>query len=650
MNNSTEKSMFPDNMAILTTLFEETSDPLFIRDQTGVFVMANSAYASLMGVKAAELIGKSAQQILPPEMAAYIREQDQEIISAGKTSTFEEEFEIHGVKKKFRIVAGVSRDGQGLIRGTFGIMHDLSGLVQAEARVQKYAEQSETLLRISHILFEVGLEYPAILDTVAKSVSELFSGACGIHLLSDDGRELNLVAFYHPDARKLEALRGMFIPSRSLAEAVAGGWVVPDEEPHLIPVMTEAQIRMWLKPAYWSSVERSALSLIVIPLRTQRGLIGSLSVAIPRATDVKVPDGDVFLKELAHRAAFAIENARLHSAETLRLRELNALYTATRALLITLDLDSLLGQILDAAMSAIPSADRGMLNLIAPNTGKLEIRAMFGYKDPRIQTYTSSKIQGYAAQAVKEKRPLLIHDAQRATDPGEAVESSELNSIKSIIVAPLMINEQVLGALVLNAFKRAAFTENDLRLLVSFAATTSAAIKNAMLHSEVQHLAITDALTNLYNRRGFFELGRREIERARRFGHPLSAVMLDIDHFKIVNDSYGHAIGDQVLEELANRLSKNVREFDILGRYGGEEFVLLLPETDLFTACSVSDRLRLTVMESPMETEIGPITITISLGVVKATADIPNLDSLLKRADKALYTAKQNGRNRVEVL
>ena len=93
-----------------------------------------------------------------------------------------------------------------------------------------------------------------------------------------------------------------------------------------------------------------------------------------------------------------------------------------------------------------------------------------------------------------------------------------------------------------------------------------------------------------------------------------------------------------------------MREFDILGRYGGEEFVLLLPETDLFTACSVSDRLRLTVMESPMETEIGPITITISLGVVKATADIPNLDSLLKRADKALYTAKQNGRNRVEVL
>jgi diguanylate cyclase (GGDEF)-like protein/PAS domain S-box-containing protein len=650
MENSSEKSNFPDDLAVLVTLFRETADALFIRDQSGVFVMVNSAFASLFGVRTAELMGKSAQQVLPPEIARHIREQDRKIISAGKTSTFEEEWAFGGKKMKFQVIGGTSRDDQGLVRGTYGIMHDLTDLSEAEVKVQKYAEQWKTLLRISHILFEVGLEYPAVLDTVAKSISELFDGACVIHLLSDDGRELNLAAVYHPDTSKLEALRTMLILTRSLSDAVAGGWIIPEEDPQMIPVMKESQIRMWLKPEYWSSIERSGLGLIVMPLRTQRGLIGSMSVVVPHSQDARGPNGDVFLKELAHRTAFAIENARLHSAETLRLRELNALYTATRALLITLDLDSLLGQILDAAMSAIPSADRGILNLIAPDTGKLEIRAMFGYKDPRIQTYTSSKIQGYSAQAVKEKRPLLIHDAQRETDHSDAVDSSELNSIKSIIVAPLILNDQVLGALVLNASRRAAFTENDLRLLVSFAATTSAAIKNAMLHSEVQHLAITDSLTNLYNRRGFFELGRREIERARRFGHPLSAVMLDIDHFKVVNDSYGHAIGDQVLEELANRLSKNVREFDILGRYGGEEFALLLPETDLFTACSVSDRLRLIVMDTPMHTEIGPIPITISLGVVKATSDVPNLDSLLKRADKALYAAKQNGRNRVEVL
>jgi len=650
MDNSSRKSNFPDDLAVLITLFKDAPDALFVRGQTGVFVSVNTAFASLLGMSTTELIGKSAQQILPPEIAYYFQELDRKIISSGRASTYEEEWDIHGEHKKFQIVAGISHDDQGLIRATDGIMHDLTDLVESEAKVQKYAEQWKTLLGISHILFEVGLEYPAVLDTVAKSISELFGGACGIHLLSDDGRDLNLAAFYHPEASKLEALRAMLIPTRSLSDAVAGGWVVPEEDPQVIPVLKEAQIRMWLKPEYWSSVERSEMGLIVMPLRTQRGLIGSLSVTVARSQEAKGPNGDVFLKELAHRAAFAIENARLHSAETLRLRELNALYTATRALLITLDLDSLLGQILDAAMSAIPSADRGILNLIAPDTGKLEIRAMFGYKDPRIQTYTSSKIQGYSALAVKEKRPLLIHDAQRETDFSDAIEPSELNSSKSIIVAPLILNDQVLGALVLNASRRAAFTENDLRLLVSFAATTSAAIKNAMLHSEVQHLAITDSLTNLYNRRGFFELGRREIERARRFGHPLSAVMLDIDHFKVVNDSYGHAIGDQVLEELANRLSKNVREFDILGRYGGEEFALLLPETDLFTACSVSDRLRLTVMDTPMHTEIGPIPITISLGVVKATSDVPNLDSLLKRADKALYAAKQNGRNRVEVL
>ncbi len=650
MNNFTEKSKLPDDLAVLMTLFNEASEAFFVCDRSGVFAMVNPAFAALMGMSSDALIGKHAQQLLPNEIDRFIREKNREIFSAVKPFTFEETIEIRGETKKFQITIGVSRDEQGEIRGSFGILQDISLLKQAEGRVQKYVDQSKILLGISHLLFEVGLEYPTVLGTVAKSVSDLFGGACAVHLLSDDGRQLDLAAFYHPDASKAEAFRSMLIQSRSLSEAVTAGWIVPDEEPHMISKLTEAQIRMWLKPAYWSSVERSKVGMIVMPLRTQRGLIGSLSVVIPNSEDPELSDGNVFLKELAHRVAFAIENARLHSAEALRLRELNALYTATRALLITLDLDSLLGQILDAVMSAIPSADRGILNLIAPNTGKLEVRAMFGYKDPRIQTYTSSKIQGYTAQAVKAKKPLLIHDAHMVTGQTDSTEPSEMSSIKSIIIAPLMLDDQVLGALVLNAFRRAAFTENDLRLLVSFAATTSAAIKNAMLHREVQHLAITDALTNLYNRRGFFELGRREIDRARRFGHPLSAVMLDIDHFKVVNDSYGHAIGDQVLTELANRLSKNVREFDILGRYGGEEFALLLPETDLFTACSVSDRLRLAVLETPMSTEIGPIPITISLGVVKATSDVPNLDSLLKRADKALYVAKQSGRNRVEVF
>ena len=125
--------------------------------------------------------------------------------------------------------------------------------------------------------------------------------------------------------------------------------------------------------------------------------------------------------------------------------------------------------------------------------------------------------------------------------------------------------------------------------------------------------------------------------------------MMDLDQLKSVNDTYGHAVGDQVLRTLADRLSQHVREFDILCRYGGDEFALLLPETDLFMASSVAERLRASISDEPINTDGGPVPITISLGVTKATPNTSNLEELLKSADRALYAAKQGGRNRLEI-
>ena len=125
--------------------------------------------------------------------------------------------------------------------------------------------------------------------------------------------------------------------------------------------------------------------------------------------------------------------------------------------------------------------------------------------------------------------------------------------------------------------------------------------------------------------------------------------MIDIDIFKNINDSYGHHTGDQVIRDVAKRLAGSLREVDILGRFGGDEFNVLLPETDLFTASIVAERLRVSVQDAPILIETVPIKVTISIGVAKAAADMPNLDTLIGRADKALYLAKQRGRNRVEM-
>ena len=160
---------------------------------------------------------------------------------------------------------------------------------------------------------------------------------------------------------------------------------------------------------------------------------------------------------------------------------------------------------------------------------------------------------------------------------------------------------------------------------------------------------VIDRLTGLYNRRHFFDLAEYEFARTRRLGQPLSAVMLDTDHLKQVNDTYGHDVGDRILAAVAKRCRTNIRYVDIPGRYEGGKFVFLLLEADLIAANQIAERIRQCVAKTPVSTGSGPITITISLGVASITADTPNLSALLEHADKAMQLAKQGGRNRVEV-
>jgi len=170
------------------------------------------------------------------------------------------------------------------------------------------------------------------------------------------------------------------------------------------------------------------------------------------------------------------------------------------------------------------------------------------------------------------------------------------------------------------------------------------AVENARLFDEVQRLANTDELTGLSNRRDLYERGQREMDRARRDDRPVSALMLDIDKFKLVNDTYGHSVGDEVLREIAVRIGKAVRDVDIVGRYGGEEFAVILPDSSLEVAVAVAERVRTEISERPFDTESGPLPIFASLGV--ATALRSNNDAvghLLDRADTAMYQAKQSG-------
>jgi diguanylate cyclase (GGDEF)-like protein/PAS domain S-box-containing protein len=167
------------------------------------------------------------------------------------------------------------------------------------------------------------------------------------------------------------------------------------------------------------------------------------------------------------------------------------------------------------------------------------------------------------------------------------------------------------------------------------------------LEHALREQAIRDPLTGLYNRREMQQRLEQELARARRNGEPLVVAMLDIDHFKVINDSYGHQAGDAVLQELARRFSQHVRKTDIVARYGGEEFLLILPQTGLAEARVLVERLRRTIAGRPFVTPAGAIPVTISIGLAEYPTQATVRDGLIAAADRALYAAKQQGRNRV---
>lgn len=164
---------------------------------------------------------------------------------------------------------------------------------------------------------------------------------------------------------------------------------------------------------------------------------------------------------------------------------------------------------------------------------------------------------------------------------------------------------------------------------------------------ELERLATTDFLTGIANNRSFFETGEREIQRARRYGRPLAVLMLDLDHFKRVNDTHGHAVGDRVLVAVTATCKRFLRDIDLFGRLGGEEFGMLLPETDLDGGRATAERLRQTVAETNIDAGKTTLCITISIGVSVLSPEDDRLESALKRADDALYEAKRSGRNRI---
>lgn len=244
------------------------------------------------------------------------------------------------------------------------------------------------------------------------------------------------------------------------------------------------------------------------------------------------------------------------------------------------------------------------------------------------------------------KTPIILDDAQKDS----RFKSWEgADHVHGWMGVPLFRHDQFIGLMTLDNQKPAAYSEEDAVLAQSFANSAAIVIENAKLFEQTQQLALTDTLTGIYNRRYFYELAQKEFARSKRYQDPLSVIMIDLDHFKNINDRFGHLAGDQVLVQFVQRIQSELRESDLFARFGGEEFIILLPETNLGDATQVAERLREVTSDYPFLLVTAQTFLTISLGVSCFKFTSISLDQLIDESDKALYEAKQLGRNRVRI-
>ena len=385
-------------------------------------------------------------------------------------------------------------------------------------------------------------------------------------------------------------------------------------------------------------------STLIVPVRGGNEVMGTLNFLTFDA-DHTLLDRDIPLAlTLGREAGEAIQNARLFEAAQRRAEEAETLREASNAVTSALNVDHVLDQIITNLDKVVPFDSCTVFLRVGE---QLRIVAARGFDD-------SDKLLGQmyplndqlTMESYTTRKAIVLADAQ--VDPrfngwGEA------KHVRGWMGIPLFARGDVTGYLTIDSCTPNVYTQEDANLAQAFANQAAIAIENARLYERTEHMAITDPLTELYNRRYFFDLARNEFYRARRYGNPMALMMIDIDGLKLVNDTYGHQAGDKLIEFIGNRTRQVLRQADIPARYAGDEFIILLPETELDRAVRVGLRLKRGLNNGLEYADNQKIMVSVSIGVSALDQDCFSLEMMINRTDQALYAAKRSGRNRLFV-
>jgi diguanylate cyclase (GGDEF)-like protein len=310
---------------------------------------------------------------------------------------------------------------------------------------------------------------------------------------------------------------------------------------------------------------------------------------------------------------------------------------------LTMELDGLANILVDSAME-LTSADGGSILLLDEKSNMLVMKAVRGLS----ATELSSEIFGLPEkefyEILSKREPIHLH-------PDPPVFLSTGQKVESMIVTPTWWKDQPLAELVMVKYQGSPdFTREDFKVLSLLNEEIAGAVHNAIIHYKTKELTIKDDLTEAYNRRYFEQYLDEEFIRAKRYGSNVSLIFFDVDNLKEVNVKYGHLTGSKTLQEVAHRIILTVRGIDKVVRYGGDEFCIVLPETDTPGAYQVADRIRSTISMRPFRvTENIQVTLTGSIGIASFPAHASSKEDLVRQADRAMFIIKNQSKNAIAV-
>jgi len=486
------------------------------------------------------------------------------------------------------------------------------------------------------------------LPRLAKIIAQgLPTSLCRI-LLLDDSREK--LVNYGSHARRLEETAGDALHHEYPLDELPAHRRAIDENGTLL-IYADQDFKTMSKWEKENLFFKGVRTICIVPIQEDGNVIGLISIGEERNPDREPfpPQRMDLLHALAKQIAGAVLTTRLRTKLQNQADRLTVLYDVSKAISRTSEIDDLLELIHEQIKRVLPS-DAYFVTLYLPGENVLDLRILIDNE----KRYPPQKIpadQGLSSWIVTHHQPLLIGDLAEEIDrlPIDPIVVGEDKITPSWLGVPLISEEELLGILAVASYQPYAFDESDQHLLEQIGQQAALSIRNARHHLEVEKRARLDSLTEVYNHGHFVQLLHREATTALEDERPLSLIMLDIDHFKQYNDTYGHAVGDQVLKLTVKAIQEHIKRSDAVGRWGGEEFGIALPDANLQQAEMVANRIRRTLANLPLQDTNGdPIPKpTISQGIASLPTHTEDVDELIIIADRALYKAKERGRDQV---